>query len=428
MHESRMTPIRPISPGKQSGPQLMRSWPAGLSFTRAFFLLVGLGILFLISLDPLCGGLRAWAGRWFHVWSIAVLVALVATPLTEWLALRTGAVDRPDRRKIHDRPTPRLGGVAIFAGLMAALVANNIWEPDVVRILFCAGVLFALGVAEDIRGVSARVRLLVQAGLAVFLVVSGITLKLLPQSLPLSGPINGIITVIWIVGITNAFNFFDGMDGLAAGLAILMSGFLGTIAFLTHQPHLGWVSVAVLGGALGFLPYNFKPGRPAEVFMGDGGSTVLGFILACLAVHGVWAVSHPLVNLSPPLLIFGVLIYDMIHTTVSRIARGDVRTFRQWVEYTGRDHLHHRFEALLRSKRRAVFMVLLLTFCLGLAGLIIRHVRLDLALILILQCTVILILVTILERAGNLHERRRVTAVKPETGKAKAEGFRGWQP
>jgi UDP-GlcNAc:undecaprenyl-phosphate GlcNAc-1-phosphate transferase len=133
---------------------------------------------------------------------------------------------------------------------------------------------------------------------------------------------------------------------------------------------------------------------------------VLGFILAGLAVHGEWAVGHPLLNMAAPLLIFGVLIYDMIHTTVSRIVRGDVRSFREWIEYTGRDHLHHRFEALLRSKRYSVLLVLLMSACLGLSGLVIRHVNLGVASVILVQCLALLVLVTMLERAGNQRERR----------------------
>jgi UDP-GlcNAc:undecaprenyl-phosphate GlcNAc-1-phosphate transferase len=215
------------------------------------------------------------------------------------------------------------------------------------------------------------------------------------------------------------------MDGLACGLAILMSGFLGAIAFSSGQAHLGWVSVAVLGSALGFLPYNFRVRGPALVFMGDGGSTMLGFVLAGLAVHGEWAVGTPLLNLSPPLLIFSVLIYDMIHTTVSRIARGDVRSFRQWIEYTGRDHLHHRFEALLRSKRRAVLTVLLLGLGLGITALVIRHVSIGLALVLLFQAIVILVVVTILERAGNLRERRGHASGSDGKGEGKGTMYEG---
>jgi UDP-GlcNAc:undecaprenyl-phosphate/decaprenyl-phosphate GlcNAc-1-phosphate transferase len=401
---------------------LVRDWIHRYTLTRRFVLAASLICLSLLFIDPLQVALHSCSGRWLRILLISWLVSLSLTPLAEFLAFKTGAVDWPDRRRIHNRPTPRLGGVAVFGGIVAALLANGIWDPQIALLMICAGLLFALGAAEDIAGISAPVRLLTQVILSIVLVRGGMVLTLFPQDTIFGFGANAVITVLWIVGITNAFNFFDGMDGLAAGLAILMGAFLGAIAFSSNQPHLGWVSVAVLGGALGFLPYNFSPGKPAEIFLGDGGSTVLGFIMAGLAVHGEWAVGHPLLNLSPPLLIFGVLIYDTIHTTVCRIARGDVRTFREWVEYTGRDHLHHRFEALLRSKRYSVFMVLLLVFCLSLAALIIRQVTLPLALVLLLQCLVILILVTILEMAGNHHERRNiVSGSRKKLGRSRKE-------
>jgi UDP-GlcNAc:undecaprenyl-phosphate GlcNAc-1-phosphate transferase len=387
------------------GPPPSRS--ALLDRGRFYSLTAGCLCLGLLLLPPVRMGVQAFSGRWTYILVLSFLISLCLTPLSKPLASWAGAVDQPDRRRSHRYPTPRLGGVAIFAAVILSLMANDIWEPLVARLMIASCFIFALGTAEDIFGIPARFRLLAQVIPASYLAYAGLVLKLVPQTWPLAAWINAFLTVLWLVGITNAFNFFDGMDGLASGLAMLISAFLGAIAFHSGQAHLGWVSVAVLGAALGFLPYNFKTGAPAEVFMGDSGSTVLGFILAGLAVHGEWAVGHPLLNLSPPLLIFGVLVYDMFHVTLSRISRGDVRSFRQWLETPGRDHMHHRFESLLRSKRYAVLLVLLLNFCFGLSALIIRHITLPQALILLVHCLVILVITTMLERAGNIHERRK---------------------
>lgn len=362
-----------------------------------------LGILLVPTVRS---ALQAFAGRWSYILFFSFFLSLCLAPLTRVLAVRVGAVDIPDRRKNHERPTPRLGGLAVFGGVAISLAINGVWVPEIARLLLCAALLLILGFLEDVIGVRAIIRLLVQIVLAVAAIEGGIIIRLVPQTSSLGGPINGFLTVLWLVGITNAFNFFDGLDGLASGLAILIALFLGSIAFSTGQPHLGWVSTAVVGAVLGFLPYNLKPHGPAEVFLGDCGSTVLGFILAGLAVHGEWAVGHPLLNLSPPLLIFGVLIYDMVHITVSRIGEGRVHSFRQWLETPGRDHMHHRFEALLHSKRYAVLMILLLTLCFGLAALVIRTVSVPLALVMLLHCLMIMLLITVLERAGSLHDRR----------------------
>jgi UDP-GlcNAc:undecaprenyl-phosphate/decaprenyl-phosphate GlcNAc-1-phosphate transferase len=210
--------------------------------------------------------------------------------------------------------------------------------------------------------------------------------------------------LFWIVGITNAFNFFDGMDGLATGLAVLMAAFLGAVAFETNQAGLGWLAIALIGAGLGFLPYNFRGREPAAIFLGDGGSTFIGFTLACLAVKGNWADANPIVSFSNPLLIFGVLIYDMVHITVERILTGKVRSVKEWLDYVGKDHLHHRLERALGSRQASVAMIFLLTICLGLAALALRHAGTTEAVLLLAQAGLIVAMVTLLEVIGR---RRR---------------------
>jgi len=406
MSERAITETQPISV-RRFGHGLPAS--AGfpdLSRTGWLLMSCGLALLAATMIEPLATSLREWPGRWFSILVVSTLASMCLTVPSAMLAVRVGALDLPDRRKVHDRPTPRLGGLAVFAGIVIALAFNGVPQPRITLLLIASTGLLVVGMFDDLGGVSARVRLLAQIAASVLVIQGGVVLTVFPHE-GLAGTVaNGLLTVVWLVGITNAFNFLDGMDGLAAGLAIVMAGFLGIIAFMTDQSHLGWMSVAVLGACLGFLPFNFRGKRPARVFMGECGSTVLGFLLAGLAVHGEWVAGHPVINISAPLLIFGVLIFDMIHTTVSRIARGDVRTVRQWMDYTGRDHLHHRFESLLRSKLRAVLLVWLLAVTLGLSALLIRRVGIDGSTLLLLQCAAILLLVTILEHAGNKRERR----------------------
>jgi len=388
------------------GSDLKSDWLGRYPLFWRIVLGVSLALLFLLLLPSISSVLENWAGKWLHIFLIAWLTSFFLSSLAVWFALRIGAVDIPDKRRIHDRPTPRLGGMAVFFGILIAFLFHVIPDVQLIALLVGAGILFSIGVADDIFSVPAKLRLIVQILLSVGMVLMGVMLKPFPREIFLGEAGNIILTIVWFVGITNAFNFFDGMDGLASGLAILIGIFISTVAFSTGQMQLGWISIAVVGASFGFLPHNFNMKKPAEIFLGDSGSMVLGFLLAGLAVRAEWASGHPLLTLSPPLLVFGVLIYDMVHTTVSRILRGDVQNFKQWIEYTGKDHLHHRFEALLRSKRFAVILVLTLNLSLALAALIIRYVKLSHAMILILQCIVILVLVTILERAGNLRERR----------------------
>ena len=191
------------------------------------------------------------------------------------------------------------------------------------------------------------------------------------------------------------------MDGLATGLAILIAGFMAAVAFETNQPGLGWLAIAIIGAGVGFLPYNFRGRKPAVIFLGDGGATFLGFTLACLAVKGNWADHSPIVSFSNPLLIFGVLIYDMIHITVERVATGKVRSIKEWLDYVGKDHLHHRLERALGSRQASVAMICLMTICLGLAALALRDAGTTEAVLLLGQACLIVAMITILEWSGR---------------------------
>ena len=345
--------------------------------------------------------------RWLYVLLVAYTVAAGLTPLIREMAFRIGAVDHPSPRKIHQTTTPLLGGVAVYFAFLIAVLANTAGMADplivtegMLGILTGGTLLFLVGIKDDIREIPAFTKLAVQIVAAGIVIWSGRLLTLFPHGL-WGDTLNVLLTVLWIVGITNAFNFLDGMDGLATGLAVILAFFLGVVAFRTNQPALGWVAVALIGAGLGFLPYNFKPRAPATIFLGDAGSTFLGFTLACLAVKGNWADGRPIVSVSTPILIFGVLIYDMIHTSVERMYLGKVRTVKEFLEYVGKDHLHHRLERALGSRKEAVLMIFLLSIALGLAGVVLRNARTTDALFLLLQATIIVVVVSILERRGR---------------------------
>ncbi len=345
--------------------------------------------------------------RWLYVLLVSFMAAAGLTPLIRELAVKVGAVDQPSPRKIHHAATPLLGGVGVYLAFLLALLANAggmidplIRTDGMVGVLIGGTLLFLVGIWDDIREIPAMSKLLVQIAAAGIVIWSGKLLTFFPHGLA-GESFNVFLTVLWIVGVTNAFNFFDGMDGLATGLAIIIAFFMGVVAFQTNQPVLGWVSVALVGAGLGFLPYNFKPGAPASIFLGDAGSTFLGFTLACLAVKGNWADGKFIVSVSTPILIFGILIYDMVHMTVDRICTGKVKTLKQYLEYVGKDHLHHRLERALGSRTDAVLMIFLLSIALGLAGVVLRSARTMDALFLLLQATIIVVVVSILERRGR---------------------------
>lgn len=338
--------------------------------------------------------------RWLYILLFAFLGAGALTPLMAHLSHHWGFVDQPSDRKIHVAPTPRLGGVAVYLGFLGSVLLNSILPDWMIATLAAGSLLLIVGVIDDVWELPALSKLVAQVIAAGIVISTGKVLTLFPIG-PIGDMANVLLTLFWIVGITNAFNFFDGMDGLATGLAILIAGFMGAVAFETNQPGLGWLAIAIIGAGLGFLPYNFRGTKPALIFLGDGGATFLGFTLACLAVKGNWADHSPIVSFSNPLLIFGVLIYDMIHITVERVATGKVHSIKEWLDYVGKDHLHHRLERALGSRQASVAMICLMTICLGLAALALRHAGTAEAVLLLIQACLIAVMITILEWSGR---------------------------
>lgn len=368
----------------------------------AFVYLPACLLTLLMLTPPVPSIFAAWGQRWLYIAATAFGLSFSLTPLAGFLARRLRILDRPDARKLHAQATPLLGGAAVFAGFITSLLANAILAPELLALLSAAMVLFVTGVFDDWREVPAGLKLLIQLVCTAMVMLAGIVLRVLPAEWGVWGLIgNLLLTGLWIIGITNAMNFFDGMDGLAAGLGAIIAFFLGMVAFQTDQPFLGWISLAVLGSCLGFLPYNFRPGGSAVIFLGDAGSTVIGFVLACIAVYGDWAEGRPVVSLVSPVLIFWLLIFDMAHITCDRILSGKVRSFREWIEYVGKDHLHHRLADVLGSRRRAVLFIYLMGICLGLSALVLRDSGTDDAMLLILQATILVVLITVLERRGR---------------------------
>jgi UDP-GlcNAc:undecaprenyl-phosphate/decaprenyl-phosphate GlcNAc-1-phosphate transferase len=338
--------------------------------------------------------------RWLYILLFAFLGASALTPLMAHFSHKWGLVDQPSDRKIHTHPTPRLGGMAVYLGFLGSVLLNSILPDWMIATLAAGSLLLIVGIIDDIWELPAASKLTAQIAAAGIVIATGKVLTLFPSG-PVGDVANVMLTLLWIVGITNAFNFFDGMDGLATGLAILIAGFMGAVAFETNQPGLGWLAIAIIGAGLGFLPYNFRGRKPAVIFLGDGGATFLGFTLACLAVKGNWADHSPIVSFSNPLLIFGVLIYDMVHITVERVAMGKVRSIKEWLDYVGKDHLHHRLERALGSRQASVAMICLMTICLGLAALALRGAGTAEAMLLLVQACLIVAMITILEWSGR---------------------------
>ncbi len=246
------------------------------------------------------------------------VLALLLTPAMRGLARRTGLVDRPDELKKHGRPTPYLGGLAIYVSFVASviIVLFLTGRPDTrsIGLLSGASVVCALGVLDDRKRLSVSTKFLGQLAAAAILVISGLRLEIvyLPSWL------NIALTVVWIVGITNAFNIVDIMDGLAASLAAISAATFFFIAVPTGDIFTAAVSTALAGACIGFAGYNW---HPATIFMGDAGSLLLGFVLAAVSISTSYTARNDVALLSP-LLILAVPIYDTLYVSVLRMSRG----------------------------------------------------------------------------------------------------------
>lgn len=377
----------------------------GLKIKWPLFYISGIIILVLLFLQPVRGWFYHQGGvRWIHVLLISSLISFIATPFVKFTAYKFNILDNPDPRKVHTTPTPLIGGAGIYIAFLIAILSNVVYSTELIAVVIGATIVFISGLLDDIMKLSSKIRLLLQLTAVTILLMNGITISLFEHTW-LGTILNSFITYLWIIGLTNSTNFFDGMDGLASGLCIVFSFFIGVVAFQTNQPLLGWMAIAVMGGCIGFLPYNFRPRNSAEIFLGDSGSNFLGFTLSSIAVMGEWSEKSTISSLITPVLIFSVMIYDMIYITVSRIATGKVHNIREWLDYVGKDHLHHRLADLLLSRKKSVLFIFLLSFTLGLNALLLRDSDTGTALILLSQAFCILIIVTIMEIVGNKSTR-----------------------
>ena len=284
---------------------------------------------------------------------VALAASILVTPVAIRLAPKIGAVDIPlDNRRMHTKTMPRFGGLAIFAGSTTAMLIFLKFDPRVVTIVMGGALIYILGVIDDIKHLSAKVKFLGQTFVALIMYVNGIRIEFLTNFLgegnsQLGDVLCFIITMVWIVGITNTVNLIDGLDGLAAGTAAIASLCIAYTAYI-HGTYLAAGAMLALAGAtLGFLPYNFYP---AKIFMGDGGSLYLGYMLATLSVLGT-VKSATLVTMIIPVLVLGVPIFDTFFAIFRRFVN------KRPIMEADKGHLHHRLMKLGYGQRRATLML-----------------------------------------------------------------------
>ncbi len=288
--------------------------------------------------------------RYWDVFFVAMIVAVVLLPIARFLAFRFGLLDYPKAHGIHEHPVPRIGGVAIYVAFVVGSLYRLDLSEQLKGVLVGSTIIFAVGLWDDVRRLPAGFKLLIQlVACGIMMFKYGVILKTFPHG----HFINSFFTVLLIIGITNAVNFLDNMDGLSSGLVAVSSFALFFIAFMTKQPWSAYLALALMGASVGFLFFNLKP---AYFFMGDSGSTFLGFTLASLTVMTNWSYEIP-VRMAVPVLILGVPIIDMTLITVLRIKEDKVHTLSEWIDYTGKDHLSHRVMRLGLNKKMTVFVL-----------------------------------------------------------------------
>ncbi|PYM93120.1 MAG: undecaprenyl-phosphate alpha-N-acetylglucosaminyl 1-phosphate transferase [Candidatus Rokuibacteriota bacterium] len=338
--------------------------------------------------------------RWSYIVVVAFTVSLFLVPLVRRYAIWREVLDQPAARKVHMVATPLLGGAGVYLAFAITVLANFHFSMTLKGVALGASVVVALGILDDVADLPAWVKLLGQIGGASLAMLYGVVLSVAPSWWPGAVVINIVLTLLWFLTVTNAVQFLDGMDGLAAGLGVIAGLFFSISALQTNQRYLMFLAGALVGACLGFLPYNFRPGG-ARIFLGDSGASFIGFTLAGLAVMGEWADNDPLIALFTPTLILGVPLFDIAFVGVARVVTGKVASLHEWLAYTGKDHIHHRFAALGLARPQSVLLIYFISATLGLSAMLLENATTREAALVLLQAACVLAIVAILESVGR---------------------------
>ncbi len=299
----------------------------------------------------------------------ALVIAIGGTPLVRYAALKLGILDNPSARKVHSAPVPLMGGIAIYVAFIAALVlwGERSYVNEVVGISVGATLVSIVGALDDSRGMGSYLKLLFQVAAATVLILSGVQVRLF------DGVLDIVLTLLWVVGITNAFNLLDNMDGLSSGVATIAAAFFTLLAAMSDQYLVGTLAAALCGACLGFLVYNWNPAR---VFMGDTGSLFLGFLLAAVGIKLRFPANSASITWMIPILVLALPLFDTTLVFFSRLRRG-----RNPLTTPGKDHVSHRLARRTGSQREAVLLCYLITGGTGLAAIFLTQANLQEALI-----------------------------------------------
>ena len=348
----------------------------------------------------------------------SLALSLVLVPLAKKLAIRWNIHDQPGERKIHITPKPYLGGVAIFFSFILVLLVNlilflllkdhayiqsnfsflvdqyplliNVW-PKLAAILIGATIIVAVGVMDDINStlISPKLKLIFQTVAAIIPVCFGTSISFFPFDW-----MDWVISIFWIVLITNSFNLLDNMDGLSSGVAIVSAIIFLLLAAYQGQFFMALILSIYIGSIFGFLKYNYYP---SSIFMGDAGSLFLGYILASLTIEAsyVTAESSSLLPALMPVIILSIPLFDTISVIIIRIKE------HRPIYVGDKRHLSHRLVDMGFSPRSAVNTIYLLTFAIGLAAFLLPYLSIKLSILVFVQVIILLIIISILMFVGK---------------------------
>lgn len=318
---------------------------------------------------------------------IAFFVTFISTPIVFRLARRWGAMDAPCDRKVHTCSMPRMGGLAIYAGFIAAVLATQTIDAKLAGILIGCTIIVLLGIVDDIKGLSPKVKLAGQTLAALVVVLFGVKVNILTnpfaevfflEKFKLAIP----FTVLWIVGVTNAVNLIDGLDGLAAGTSGIAAVTIGVVALLEGHLAAAILAIILAGSVFGFLPFNFNP---AKIFMGDTGSMFLGFTLSVLAVVGLTK-STTVISVFIPVVILGIPIFDTMYAITRRFLNGTP------IFQADKEHLHHQLLNMGLTHKQTVLVIYAVNLCLGSSAVLMSLMAPPQAVVIFVGLTVIMLL------------------------------------
>ena len=308
-------------------------------------------------------------GTIIAAFAVAAVLSYFFTPPVKNFAHKVGAIDVPkDARRMHKKPIPRLGGLAIYGGFLCSILIFGQLDETMLCVLLGAAIIVALGIFDDVLALGAKLKFVVQiVAAAIPVCIGDLQIGLFTNLNPLSdtpfvhlGILAVPVTIIWIVGITNAVNLIDGLDGLAVGVSSIAAITMLAVALLTGNMPIAITMAALAGACIGFMPYNLNP---AKIFMGDTGSTFLGYMLATASIMGLFKF-YAVISFAVPFLILGLPIFDTANAIIRRVAAG------RSPMSPDRGHVHHKLIDMGFNQKQAVAILYAISATLGLTAVV----------------------------------------------------------